>query len=111
MLCHRRQCISSHVMDDDEWRFPFRGHALEAWRNCPNRSCDPRALRDGYIGSARRVFVEVRGDARGWALTINWFARAIYLDAVLSKFLHHRMDSGLREGRQECLTPVLHRDS
>src|SRR5262249_48757723 len=51
MLQHRRHdVLIFHVMDDDELVFPFTGTTrFEGMEELPHLTCDPRALRDGYL--------------------------------------------------------------
>ena len=52
--------------------------------------CDPRALRDGYIEALEEYLVEVRRGCARQGIDYALVHTAEYLDAVLSKFLHHR---------------------
>jgi hypothetical protein len=53
--------------------------------------CDPRALRDGYIEALEEYLVEVRRGCARKGIDYMMVSTKEYLDAVLSKFLHHRM--------------------
>jgi uncharacterized protein (DUF58 family) len=93
MLAHRRHdVLVFHVLDEDEVTFPFAGVTrFEGMEELPNLLCDPRALREGYLEALQEFLVEVR---RGCARRMVDYAlvdTGQYLDAVLSKFLHHRM--------------------
>jgi hypothetical protein len=92
-LCHRRHDILLfHVMDDDELTFPFAGTTrFEGMEELPNLLCDPRALRDGYIEALEEFLVEVRRGCTRLGIDYQLTRTGDYLDAVLSKFLHHRM--------------------
>jgi uncharacterized protein (DUF58 family) len=93
MLCQRRHDILLfHVMDDDELAFPFAGTTrFEGMEELPNLLCDPRALRDGYIEALEEFLVEVRRGCTRLGIDYQLIRTGDYLDAVLSKFLHHRM--------------------
>jgi uncharacterized protein (DUF58 family) len=95
MLCQRRHDILAfHVLDDDEVNFPFSGTTrFEGMEELPNLLCDPRALRDGYLEALEEYLVEVRRGCTRLGIDYQLVRTGDYLDAVLSKFLHHRMDS------------------
>jgi uncharacterized protein (DUF58 family) len=93
MLHHRRHDILVfHVLDDDELDFPFAGSTrFEGMEELPNLLCDPRALRDGYLTALEEYLVEVRRACARLGIDYSLVRTGDYLDAVLSKFLHHRM--------------------
>jgi len=92
MLCHRRHdVLVLHVLDDDELTFPFSGTTrFEGMEDMPWLLCDPRALRDGYIEALEEYLVEVRRGCTRLGIDYALIRTGDYLDAVLSKFLHHR---------------------
>ena len=93
MLTHRKHDILLfHVLDDDELTFPFSGTTrFEGMEELPHLICDPRALRDGYIEALEEYLVEVRRGCARQGIDYSLVRTGDYLDAVLSKFLHHRM--------------------
>ncbi len=93
MLRHRKHdVLMFHVLDDDEMEFPFAGTTrFEGMEELPNLLCDPRALRDGYIDALNEYLVEVRRGATRMGIDYALVKTSDYLDAVLSKYLHHRM--------------------
>lgn len=93
MLVHRRHdVLVFHVLDDDELTFPFAGSTrFEGMEELPQLLCDPRALRDGYIEALEEYLVEVRRGCAQRGIDYALVRTGDYLDAVLSKFLHHRM--------------------
>jgi uncharacterized protein (DUF58 family) len=93
MLRHRRHdVLVFHVLDDDELTFPFAGSTrFEGMEEQPNLLCDPRALRDGYLEALEEYLVEVRRGCARQGIDYALVRTGDYLDAVLSKFLHHRM--------------------
>ena len=93
MLMHRRHdVLLFHVMDDEELTFPFTGTTrFEGMEEQPILTCDPRALRDGYIEALEEYLVEVRRGVAKLGIDYMLVKTSDYLDAVLSKFLHHRM--------------------
>lgn len=93
MLRHRRHdVLVFHVLDDEELTFPFSGTTrFEGMEELPTLTCDPRALRDGYIEALEEYLVEVRRGCARQGIDYSLVRTGDYLDAVLSKFLHHRM--------------------
>ena len=101
MLCQRRHDILVfHVLDDDEMNFPFTGTTrFEGMEELPDLLCDPRALRDGYMEALEEYLVEVRRGCTRLGIDYQLIRTSDYLDAVLSKFLHHRMDVRANQAR------------
>jgi uncharacterized protein (DUF58 family) len=93
MLRHRRHdVLVFHVLDEDEMNFPFAGTTrFEGMEELPHLLCDPRALRDGYIEALEEYLVEVRRGCARQGIDYALVRTSDYLDAVLAKFLHHRM--------------------
>jgi uncharacterized protein (DUF58 family) len=93
MLQHRRHdVLLFHVLDDEELNFPFTGTTrFEGMEELPQLTCDPRALRDGYLEALDEYLVEVRRGCSRQGIDYTLVRTSDYLDAVLSKFLHHRM--------------------
>jgi uncharacterized protein (DUF58 family) len=94
MLCQRKHDILVfHVLDDDEMVFPFSGTTrFEGMEELPHLLCDPRALRDGYLEALEEYLVEVRRGCTRLGIDYQLVRTGDYLDAILTKFLHHRMD-------------------
>jgi hypothetical protein len=94
MLRHgKHDVLVFHILDDDEMDFPFAGTTrFEGMEELPNLLCDPRALREGYIEALNEYLVEVRRGATRLGVDYNFVRTSDYLDAVLSKFLHFRME-------------------
>ena len=93
MLCQRKHDILVfHVLDQDEVAFPFSGTTrFEGMEELPQLVCDPRALRDGYIEALEEYLVEVRRGCTRIGVDYRLVQTNDYMDAVLAKFLHHRM--------------------
>ncbi|MBY0523358.1 MAG: DUF58 domain-containing protein [Gemmataceae bacterium] len=93
MLRHRKHdVLVFHVMDDEELTFPFAGTTrFEGMEEQPMLTCDPRALRDGYLEALEEYLVEVRRGCARQGIDYSLIKTSDYFDAVLSKFLHHRM--------------------
>ncbi|HMF17295.1 MAG TPA: DUF58 domain-containing protein [Gemmataceae bacterium] len=92
MLRHgRHDVLVFHVLDEDEMTFPFAGTTrFEGMEELEQLLCDPRALRDGYIEALEEYLVEVRRGCARKGIDYMLVHTKEYLDAVLSKFLHHR---------------------
>ncbi|MCS6851315.1 MAG: DUF58 domain-containing protein, partial [Gemmataceae bacterium] len=92
MLRHRRHdVLVFHVLDDDEMTFPFVGTTrFEGMEELPHLTCDPRALRDGYLEALEEYLVEVRRGCARQGIDYTLVRTSDYLDAVLARFLHHR---------------------
>ncbi len=92
MLRHNHHdVLVFHVLDEDELRFPFAGTTrFEGMEDMMHLLCDPRALRDGYIEALEEYLVEVRRGCARQGIDYALVHTAEYVDAVLSKFLHHR---------------------
>ena len=92
MLRHNRHDILLfHVLDEEEITFPFAGTTrFEGMEELQEVLCDPRSLRDGYLEALQEYLVEVRRGCAGRGIDYQLVHTGEYLDAVLSKFLHHR---------------------
>ncbi len=94
MLRHgRHDVLVFHVLDEEELTFPFAGTTrFEGMENLDEQVlCDPRSLRDGYLEALQEYLVEVRRGCARKGIDYQLVHTREYLDAVLSKFLHHRM--------------------
>jgi len=87
----RHDVLVFHVLDEDEMTFPFAGTTrFEGMEELEQLLCDPRALRDGYIEALEEYLVEVRRGCARKGIDYMLVHTREYMDAVLSKFLHHR---------------------
>ncbi len=81
-----------HVMDDDELDFPFNGPTrFEGLEVAEHLSCNPRALREGYLQALHAYLDEVR---RGCAQHIVDYAlvrTSQPLDVALATYLSNRL--------------------
>ncbi len=93
MLKHNRHdLLVFHTLDEDEMTFPFAGTTrFEGMEQLEQLLCDPRALRDGYLEALDEYLVEVRRGCARQGIDYMLVHTREYLDAVLSRFLHHRM--------------------
>ncbi len=92
MLRHgRHDVLLFHVMDYEEMTFPFAGTTrFEGMEEIDQVTCDPRALRDGYLEALQEYLVEVRRGCARKGIDYQLVHTKENLDAVLSKFMHHR---------------------
>ena len=92
MLAHQRHdVIVFHVMDDDELTFPFGGMTkFEGMEELPHLTCDPKALRQGYLEALEEYLVEVRRGCTRMGVDYTLVRTSEYLDAVLSRVLFRR---------------------
>jgi len=80
-----------HVMDDDELDFPFaRPARFEGLETDDHLSCNPRALREGYLESLDRFLAKVRHGAARDNVDYALIRTSMSLDAALTAFLKHR---------------------
>lgn len=81
-----------HVLDDDEIDFPFAGPTrFEGLEISEHLTCNPRALREGYLASLNAYLEEIR---RACAQTVCDYAlvrTSDPLDAVLARFISNRL--------------------
>jgi uncharacterized protein (DUF58 family) len=92
LVQRRHDILILHILDEDEMTFPFVGTTrFEGMEQLPHLLCDPRALRDGYLEALEEYLTEVRRGCTRLGIDYVLVRTSEYLDAVLSKFLHHRM--------------------
>ena len=81
-----------HIMDDDELDFPFTGPTKFEGLELPQSlTCNPRALREGYLAALHEFLDEVR---RGCAQNMVDYAlvrTSQPLDAALAAYLSNRL--------------------
>jgi uncharacterized protein (DUF58 family) len=81
-----------HVMDDDELDFPFsRPARFEGLETPDHLSCNPRALREGYLESLGRFLSSVRRGCARDGIDYMLIRTSTPLDAALNMFLSHRV--------------------
>ncbi len=79
LLRHRgHDVLVFHVLDDEELDFNYSGTTrFEGFEDAGDLTCDPRALRDGYLrGDADRISTTCDVNVRGTKLTTRSFAPA-----------------------------------
>ena len=80
-----------HVMDDDELDFPFaRPARFEGLETADQLTCNPRALREGYLESLERFLNEMRRGCARDNVDYALIRTSTPLDAALTEFLRHR---------------------
>jgi uncharacterized protein (DUF58 family) len=81
-----------HVMDDDELDFPFNGPSRFEGMELPQHlTCNPRALRDGYLESLNRFLDEVRRGCAQQTVDYALLRTSQPLDAALAAYLSNRL--------------------
>lgn len=80
-----------HVLDDDELDFPFDGPTrFEALELPEELSCNPRALRAGYLEAVESFLSDVRGRAAAARCDYQLVRTGQPVDAALVNFLARR---------------------
>lgn len=86
--------IVLHVLDDDEVDFPFSDPTrFEGLEVDDHLTCNPRALREGYLESLNRFLERVRRSCAASKSDYIFARTSDAPDAILSKILHDRMAS------------------
>jgi uncharacterized protein (DUF58 family) len=81
-----------HIMDDDELDFPFNDATrFEGMESADQLTCNPRALRDGYLESLQRVLDRVRHACASAQIDYQLIRTSRGLDAALTAYLATRM--------------------
>jgi uncharacterized protein (DUF58 family) len=80
-----------HVLDDDELDFPFASPArFEGLETPDHLTCNPRALRDGYLEALERFLASVRHGCARDNVDYALIRTSMPLNAALTAFLKHR---------------------
>lgn len=86
-----------HIMDDDELDFNFSGPTrFEGLESADQLTCNPRALRDGYLEALQAYLDEIRRACAQNACDYQLVRTSDPLDAVLAKFISNRMGASRR---------------
>jgi uncharacterized protein (DUF58 family) len=81
-----------HVMDDDELDFPFNDPTrFEGLESIDSLTCNPRALREGYMESLQRFLDRVRHACASARIDYQLVRTSRPVDAALSAYLSARM--------------------
>ena len=80
-----------HVLDDDELDFPFANPArFEGLETADHLTCNPRALREGYLDALERFLAAIRHGCARDNVDYALIRTSMPLDAALTAFLKHR---------------------
>ncbi|MGE0608530.1 MAG: DUF58 domain-containing protein [Pirellulales bacterium] len=86
-----------HILDDDELDFPFTGPTRFDGMELPQKlTCNPRALREGYMQALQAYLEEVRHGCAQNSVDYTQLRTSQPLDAALAAFLSRRMGSMVR---------------
>jgi len=81
-----------HIMDDDELDFPFDGPTKFEGLELPQHlSCNPKALREGYMAALERFLTSLRRGCAKDAIDYALIRTSDPLDAALAAFLCRRV--------------------
>lgn len=81
-----------HILDDDELDFPFTGPTrFEGLETQQTLTCNPRALRDGYLAALGEFLGEVRRGCASNMIDYALVRTSQPLDAALAAFLSNRL--------------------
>jgi len=81
-----------HLMDDDELDFPFKGPVRFEDLELPTHlSCNPRALREGYLAALAEYLEEVRRGCVRHGTDYALLRTSQPLDAALAAYLSNRL--------------------
>jgi uncharacterized protein (DUF58 family) len=87
-----------HVMDDDELDFPLAGPTrFEGLESQQRLNCNPRALREGYLGALQFFLDEVRRGCISHNVDYALLRTSQPLDAALAAYLSNRMNEVRRK--------------
>jgi uncharacterized protein (DUF58 family) len=81
-----------HIMDDDELDFPFLGPTrFEDLETTDALTCNPRALRDGYLEALQEFLESVRRGCAKHVIDYALIRTSQPLDAALATYLSNRL--------------------
>jgi uncharacterized protein (DUF58 family) len=80
-----------HLLDDDELDFPFaRPSRFEGLETDDQVTCNPRALREGYLAALNQYLDTIRHNCARDNVDYQLIRTSTPLDAALTAFLSHR---------------------
>lgn len=93
LLRHRgHDVLVFHVLDDQELDFDYSGTTrFEGLEQLGDLTCDPRALREGYLKALHAYLDEVRRECARNRIDYQVIRTSEHLDAALSRFLSRRL--------------------
>jgi uncharacterized protein (DUF58 family) len=81
-----------HILDDDELDFPFNDPTrFEGMESIDTLTCNPRALREGYLESLQRFLDRVRHACASARIDYQLIRTSRSVDATLTAYLSARM--------------------
>ena len=81
-----------HILDDDELDFPFNDPTrFEGMESLDSLTCNPRALREGYLESLQRFLDRVRHACASARIDYQLIRTSRSVDATLTAYLSARM--------------------
>jgi uncharacterized protein (DUF58 family) len=81
-----------HIMDDDELDFPFNGSTrFEGLETADALSCNPRALREGYLEALQSFLDQARRSCAQHSVDYALLRTSQPLDAALATYLSSRL--------------------
>ena len=87
----KHDVLIMHVMDDQELDFDYSGTLrFEGLENGGRLTCDPAALRSGYLQAMEQFLERVRRRCAASVIDYKLVRTSEHLDAALSKFLNFR---------------------
>jgi len=93
MLRHRgHEVMLLHVLDDQELDFDYNGTTkFEGLEAMGDLTCDPRALREGYLAAVQAYLEDLRRRCAGATVDYRTVRTSENLDAVLAHFVNNRL--------------------
>ncbi len=97
LLRHRgHDVMIFHVMDDAELDFNYSGTTkFVGMEEMGDLTCDPRALREGYLSAVEKFLGDLRGHCSRNLVDFQTIRTSEHVDAVLAHYLNHRI--GMRQ--------------
>lgn len=81
-----------HILDDDELDFPFNDPTrFEGMETVDHLTCNPRALRDGYLEALERFLNRIRHACASLRIDYQLIRTSRNVDAALTAYLSARM--------------------
>jgi hypothetical protein len=86
------EVITLHVLDDEELDFRYAGTMrFEGLEDAGKLTCDPAALRTGYLAAMEKFLDAVRRRCAGSGIDYKLIRTSDNLDAALAQVLMRRM--------------------
>jgi uncharacterized protein (DUF58 family) len=97
LLRHRgHDVLVLHIMDDAELDFNYSGTtSFDGLEGMGELTCDPRALREGYLAAVQKFLDELRRHCAMNTIDFQTIRTSENLDAALGYYIDHRI--GMRQ--------------